>query len=415
MKQCSLFAMLAAALGLALLMGGCSDTGRPSLEEAVRVFLSNDLDAAGPMLAGVAAREPGNADAHAWYAECLRRQSRHDGAYEEANAALAVAPDHAFAHTVLGDLFSPQLSSWERVDADSAWYHALMAVEANPADGNAWSSVWIQSMMRNNADLEHEAALAMIESGFLTPSVLAYNRWQLEHLPPDAILLTNGDMDTYPAVALQEKEGLREDVAVINLSLLNLPWYIRNRAAKYGLPLPFPDEELDQLKHYRDIDGNMVPPGDQIVAGWIEMQRLRDLDRPLCAAVTLYRLDFTRDAVGRMVYCGSYYEYMPRSLLKDADIGAIERSLSAVNPGDFAGPFASTIDRSPVRRSQTDKLAQNVTAAMLRYVDLLVRDGRVEEAMDALDAAEYFDSRISAGGAFKAKFDSLREAAGATI
>jgi len=57
----------------------------------------------------------------------------------------------------------------------------------------------------------------------------------------------------------------------------------------------------------------------------------------------------------------------------------------------------------------------NVTAAMLRYVEMLARAGRFDEAMEALDAAERFDSGISAGGAFEPKFDSLREAIGTTI
>ena len=299
------------------------------------------------MLAGVAEREPGNADARAWYAECLRRQGEPDEAYQEAAAALSIDPDHAFAHTVLGDLFSPRLSSWARVDADSAWHHFLLAVEADHADGNAWSSLWIHSMMRDNAGVEHEAAVAMLDSGFLTPAVLAYNRWQLEHLPPNAILLTNGDMDTYPAVALQEAEGLREDVAVINLSLLNLPWYVRNRAAKYDLPLPLTDNELDRFEHYRNIDGEVVTRSGRIVAGWLEMQRLRELDRPLCAAVTVSNFDFSRDAVGRMIYCGSYYEYMPRAPRDDADMDEIGRNLAMVRPEDFEGrsPPLSTAAR----------------------------------------------------------------------
>lgn len=415
MKRHSLFALLVALGGLVMLTGGCSDTGGPTLEEGVAVFLENNLDGAEPILAAAAEREPGNADARAWYAECLRRQGDPDDAYQEAAAALSVDPDHAFAHTVLGDLFSPRLSSWDRVDADSAWHHFLLAVEADRADGNAWSSVWILSMMRDDAELEHEAAVAMLDSGFLTPAALAYNRWQLEHLPPNAILLTNGDMDTYPTVALQEAEGIREDVAVINLSLLNLPWYARNRAGKYGIPLPVSDQELDRFEPYRNIDGDIVTRSGLIVAGWLEMQRVRDLGRPLCAAVTVSCFDFTRDAAGRMIYCGSYYEYVPRVPGRDADIDRVGNSLATVIPGDFEGAFASTIDRSPVRQSQTDRLARNITAAMLRHVDLLVREGRLEEAMDVLSEAERFDSGISAGGSFDARFDSLRESIGVTI
>ncbi|HEV2669826.1 MAG TPA: DUF2723 domain-containing protein [Gemmatimonadales bacterium] len=47
----------------------------------------------------------------------------------------------------------------------------------------------------------------------------------LETLPPNAIFFTVGDNDTFPLLYLQAVEGVRRDVAVINLSLANLPWF----------------------------------------------------------------------------------------------------------------------------------------------------------------------------------------------
>jgi tetratricopeptide (TPR) repeat protein len=85
--------------------------------------------------------------------------------------------------------------------------------------------------------------------GYYVASDYAHN--MLAPLAKDSFIFTNGDNDTFPLWYIQQVEDFRKDVRVINLSLLNTDWYIRQlRDEEPKVPMAISDVELVVARDY---------------------------------------------------------------------------------------------------------------------------------------------------------------------
>lgn len=93
-------------------------------------------------------------------------------------------------------------------------------------------------------------------TGNWIPYDYAYNH--LQGCDKDAMLITNGDNDTFPLWFIQNVEKVRPDVRIINLSLLNADWYILQLKDFLNVPMNL---TYDQIKGVptKMRDGMYVP------------------------------------------------------------------------------------------------------------------------------------------------------------
>lgn len=135
-------------------------------------------------------------------------------------------------YTYVGSFYAFAIWIGLGVLAVTQWLQRFLSKRFSIVLASALSFLLVPGIMAKENWRDHD------RSGRYTARDLAYN--YLNSCAPNAILFTNGDNDTFPLWYLQEVEGVRTDVRVMNLMLLNTDWHIRQARYKAYESDPLP-------------------------------------------------------------------------------------------------------------------------------------------------------------------------------
>jgi hypothetical protein len=141
----------------------------------------------------------------------------------------------------------------------------------------------------------------LYQSKDIAPGLISYNYNVLMSTDTNAILLTNGDNDTYPIWMLQKALGIRDDVTVLNLSISTRAerTYLERKLKERGIGI-----DLDGLPDR--TDKNFVPEFCKVLT-----EKYPDV--PVYFALTVYK-NYFEPITDDLYIVGLAYQYSPKRI-----------------------------------------------------------------------------------------------------
>lgn len=262
----------------------------------------------------------------------------------------------------------------------------------------------------------------------------------LNSLEENAIIFTNGDNDTFPlwyaqavydpyakehvypatdiapseeALAAIERamefknrelKGIRKDVSVANLSLLNTPWYIKQLRDREGIQFGFTDEMIDALRISR-LQKHLPVAGTEAALGFtLELDpvpnwrqgenfyRVADL-----AVMQIIKENFGHRPIYFAVTCENYVGFEDYT----QNEGMVARVVSTPEPERVNGPrliqnldeiyeYRSIEDEKVFKDDNMMRLVMNYGAGFVRAATYLAEKGDYDKARGYIQRAKVF-------------------------
>jgi hypothetical protein len=140
------------------------------------------------------------------------------------------------------------------------------AVALDPGYIDPWFGLAVEYILEGDRENTDVALRHLLNGGAVQDVIMDLSYNMLASLEPNAILVTNGDNDTYPGWILTRIVRFRPDVNIVNRSLLNVDSYVSS-IVKEGVPEFITRSGIDSLnaqvaEDKANYKSGQLPPGE---------------------------------------------------------------------------------------------------------------------------------------------------------
>jgi len=231
---------------------------RKLIHQANSLFYDQEFEGAKEIYRAILSRDSTCVHAHIGLGRCLKYTDSIEVAFKEFKIALDLDSLSPYANYCYGEAMWPGMIGIMEEDEMTLHREALHYVERSLMLDSLLAyphlNLWAAYLRIGNVERSNFHLKELIRKDYSPPQLLDFGYNMLVSADRGGIIFTNGDNDTYPLLCLQQAYGIRTDVRVLNLSLLNTSWYARLMRDHYGVPITYPDEVLDTLVYVFDVN-----------------------------------------------------------------------------------------------------------------------------------------------------------------